>query len=92
MQSVQTPWGSEEFGTWKGLKMMAERSPHLMKGETEAERDGARHSSSHSQEAGAWARIQTHVVLKEPLALLIAPEHTFPTGYRCGVLPHRLKA
>jgi hypothetical protein len=77
---VQIPWGSEEFGTWSNLKMMAEHAPHLMKGETEAESDGARYSSSHSQEAGAWARIQTHVVLNKPLALFITPEHTFPTG------------
>lgn len=48
--------------------MTAERSLSLMKGETEAERDRARFSSSHSQEAGAWARMQAHVVLKEPVA------------------------
>lgn len=51
--------------------MTAEHSLRLMKGETEAERDRPRFSSSHSQEAGPWARMQTRVVLKEPVALLI---------------------
>ena len=77
---MQTPWSGEEFSTWKTLKMSAEHSPHLMKGETEAEGERARYSGSHSHEAGDWAAGQSHVVLKEPRALLVTPEHRLDRG------------